>query len=95
MISDISVIEFCSAFAKKARMGIITEEDFQETIMVLVRDIQSGSIQLAYFGEKEKREAAELIRKYGLVRNLRTLDSNWQRPPLTPSAYICENLRPI
>lgn len=74
-ISYISVIEFYSAFAKKVRMGMITEEDFRETIKTLVKDIKSGMIQLIYFGESEKKGAAELIHKYGLSRNLRTLDA--------------------
>lgn len=74
-ISDISVIEFYSAFAKKVRMREITEEDFQETVRALAEDIQSGAIQLVFFGETEKKEAAMLITKYGLSRNLRALDA--------------------
>jgi len=30
---------------------------------------------LAFFGDSDKREAAVLIEKYGLSRNLRTLDA--------------------
>lgn len=74
-ISDISVIEFYSAFAKKVRTGEITEEDFRGAIKELAEDIQSEVIQLASFGDDEKREAAALIEKYGVSRNLRTLDA--------------------
>ncbi len=75
VISDISVIEFYSAFAKKVRMGEITKEDFRDTVKELAGNIQGGVVQLAFFGENEKKEAAALIEKYGLSRNLRTLDA--------------------
>jgi hypothetical protein len=75
MISDMGVIEFYSAFAKKVRTGEITEEDFRETIKEMVEDIQSGAIRLAFFGDSDKREAAALSEKHGLSQNLRTLDA--------------------
>jgi uncharacterized protein len=75
MISDIGVIECYSAFARRVRMGDITEEDFRATIKELAEDIQNGTIRLAFFGDGDKREAAALIEKYGLSRNLRTLDA--------------------
>jgi uncharacterized protein with PIN domain len=68
MISDMSVIEFYSAFAKKVRTGEITEEDFRETIKEMAEDIRSGVIQLTFFGDSDKREAAGLIEKYGLSK---------------------------
>ena len=55
VISDISVIEFYSAFAKKVRMGEITKEDFRDTVKELAGNIQSGVVQLAFFGESEKK----------------------------------------
>jgi uncharacterized protein len=75
MISDIGVIECYSALARKVHTGDITEEDFRATIKELVEDIQNGTIRLAFFGDSDKREAAVLIEKYGLSRNLRTLDA--------------------
>ncbi len=75
VISDISVIEFYSAFAKKVRMGEITKEDFRETVKEMAGNIQSGVVQLAFFGESEKKEAAALSEKYGLSSNLRALDA--------------------
>ncbi|MBI3951874.1 MAG: type II toxin-antitoxin system VapC family toxin [Acidobacteria bacterium] len=74
-ISDIGVIEFSSAFAKKVRTGEITEEDFRQTLRELAEDIQSGRIQLVLFGDSEKKEAAALIERYGVSKNLRTLDA--------------------
>jgi len=75
IISDVSVIEFFSAFARKVRTGEITKEDFQVTIKEFAEDILSGIIQLEQLGENEKRTAATFIEKYGLTENLRTLDS--------------------
>lgn len=75
MISDIGVIECYFAFARKVRTGDITEEDFRATMKELAEDIQSGIIRLAFFGDSDKREAAVLIEKYGLSRNLWTLDA--------------------
>jgi uncharacterized protein with PIN domain len=62
MISDISVIECYSAFAKKVRTREISEEDFGATIKELAEDIQNGLIQLAFFSDSEKKEAAALIK---------------------------------
>ncbi|MBI2877524.1 MAG: type II toxin-antitoxin system VapC family toxin [Candidatus Tectomicrobia bacterium] len=75
MVSDFSVIEFYSAFAKKVRTGEITEDDFRKTIQEIAEDIRSGAIQLVFFGDYEKKEAAALIEKHGLSKNLRTLDA--------------------
>lgn len=75
MISDISVIEFYSAFAKKLRVEEIAEEDFRETVKAFAEEIQNDRIQLAYFGDHEKKEAVALIEKYGSSGNLRTLDA--------------------
>ncbi len=75
IISDISVIEFYSAFAKKVRTGEVTAEDFRETIKAIAEDVRSGVLELAFFGDSEKKEAAVLIEKHGLSRNLRTLDA--------------------
>lgn len=74
-ISDISVIEFFSAFAKKVRTGEISKDDFQVTIKEFAEDVLLGTIQLEQFGENEKKVATTLIEKYGLSKNLRTLDS--------------------
>ena len=75
MISDMTVIECYSAFAKKVRTGEITEEDFRETIKEMAEDIHSGAIRLTFFDDRDRREAAALIEKHGLSKNLRTLDA--------------------
>lgn len=75
VISDLSVIELYSAFAKKVRIGEITKEDFHATIRALGSDIQGEVIRLVVFGDDDKREAAALIEQYGPSRSLRTLDA--------------------
>ena len=75
LISDLGVIEFYSAFARKARMGEITEEDFRETAMAMAWDVQQDIVQLVSLDEEEKGEAAALIEEYGVSENLRTLDA--------------------
>lgn len=74
-VSDISVIEFYSAFAKKVRAREITDEDFQVAVRVLAQDIRSGAIELTALNDDDKKEAVILIEKHGLSRNLRTLDA--------------------
>lgn len=71
MISDMGVIEFYCAFAKKVRTGEITEEDFRETIKEMAEDIQSGVIRLTFFGDRDKRETAALIE---WIKSRRTID---------------------
>jgi len=62
IISDISVIEFYSAFAKKVRTGEVTAEDFQETIKEIAEDVRSGVIELAFFGDNEKKRLPCLLK---------------------------------
>lgn len=75
MISDVSVIEFYSAFAKKIRMGEITEDDFRATVKALAQDIQSGAIEITPLSDDDKKEAVTLIEQHGPSKNLRTLDA--------------------
>ena len=60
-ISDISVIEFYSAFAKKVRTGVISREDFQGTVKNLAEDIQSELFKLVSFGDNEKRDRKSVV----------------------------------
>ena len=65
-ISDISIIEFFSAFAKKVRTGEISKDDFQVTIKEFAEDVLLGTIQLEQFGENEKKVATTLINPLNL-----------------------------
>ena len=75
IISDISIIEFYSAFARKVRIGEISREEFLAAVRELGEDVVSGVIRLEPFGDDEKIVAAELIEKHGMSSSLRTLDS--------------------
>lgn len=75
LISDISIIEVQSAFARRVRMGEITPEDFQAAKAELAADIRSGRLWVEAFGELDKAEAARLVERYGLSQELRTLDA--------------------
>ncbi len=75
VISDISVIEFHSAFAKKVRTREIDRADFRATIRMLSEDIRRVLIKLAFFGDQDKQEAVRLVKKYALSRSVRTLDA--------------------
>lgn len=75
LISDLSVIEFYSAFARKTRTGVITMEDFQRAVRVMSDDIDKGVVQLVFLGDEDKEVAMSLLESYGVTSNLRTLDS--------------------
>lgn len=75
LISDLSVIEAYSAFAKKVRTNEITEEDFHLTIRAIAADVRGGTVELIPFGDEDKREAVALIEAYGVSKSLRTLDA--------------------
>ena len=75
LISDFSVIEAFSAFARKVRMEEMTEEDFHQTRRALATDVEDGTLQLMPLGEEDKREAASLIGSHGPSHGLRTLDA--------------------
>jgi len=75
LLSDISIIEVHSAFARRVRMGEITPEDFQAAKAELAADIGSGRLSVEAFGELDKAEAARLVERYGLSQELRTLDA--------------------
>lgn len=55
LISDLTVIECHSAFAKKVRTQEIEEEDFQVTMHRLKQDIDRDLLRLRTIGEQEKK----------------------------------------
>lgn len=86
IISDISVIEFFSAFAKKVRIGEISKEDFQVTIKELAEDVLLEVIQLEQFGENEKRAATDPVPNFpmsiprSISSDLRQINKLMERP---------------
>src|SRR6266487_5013608 len=75
LVSDISLIEVHSAFARRVRMGEITPEDFQAVKAAFAADVQSGRLSEEALDEMDKAEAARLVEHYGLSQELRTLDA--------------------
>ena len=75
LISDLTVIECHSAFAKKVRTQEIGEEDYQVTMQRLMQDIDRDLLRLRTLGEQEKRQAVSFLRSYGTSHGLRTLDA--------------------
>ena len=74
-ISDISIIEVYSAFARLVRTGEVTPEDFQSAKLELDADIQEGRLRVVVLTGRDKSEAVRLIEQYGLAQSLRTLDA--------------------
>ena len=75
MISDLGVIEFYSTFAKKVRMGELSDAAFHNAIRLLAQDFQDNVVEIISITDADKRSAGMLIEKYGLSQNLRTLDA--------------------
>ncbi len=75
VISDISIIEVYSAFARHVRVGEVTPEDFQAVKLELDSDIQEGRLRVIALSDADKSEAAALIERHGMTRALRTLDA--------------------
>ena len=75
LISDLTVIECHSAFAKKVRTQEIGEEDYQVTMQRLMQDVDRDLLRLRTLGEHEKRQAVSFLRSYGMSHGLRTLDA--------------------
>ena len=75
LISDLTVIECHSAFAKKVRTQEIGEEDYQVTMQRLMQDIDRDLLRLRTLGEQEKKQALSFLRSYGTSHGLRTLDA--------------------
>jgi predicted nucleic acid-binding protein len=74
-ISDLSIIELYSAFARRVRMGEITADDFQKAKAEFDADIQSGQLRVEAFGEADKVQAAQWIERHGVSRGLQALDA--------------------
>ncbi|NBB86259.1 MAG: hypothetical protein GVY12_08600 [Bacteroidetes bacterium] len=75
MISDLSVIESYSAFAKKVRIAAIDDADFRALTQALARDVYDGNLQVVTLHPVDQREAIALIETYGATKGLRTLDA--------------------
>ncbi|MFB6272525.1 MAG: type II toxin-antitoxin system VapC family toxin [Salinibacter sp.] len=75
IISDVSIIEFYSAIAKKVRIEEIDTKAFTNLRKRFAHDLNQGLYEIVRFGESEKRVATRLITRYATSRPLRTLDA--------------------
>lgn len=75
LISDLTVVECHSAFAKKVRTQEIGVEDYRVTMQRLMQDVDRSVLRLRTLGEQEKKQAISFLRSYGTSHGLRTLDA--------------------
>ena len=73
IISDITIIEMISAFAKKVRTNEIDVHIFNEAIVSFENDLLNFNV--IKIEEKIKARASDLIKTTGLKNGLKTLDS--------------------
>lgn len=74
-ISRLTVIEVQSVFARKVRMGVITEADFQLLRRRFLADVTQRRFQVVRMRGSHCQEAERLIQRHAMSRGLRTLDA--------------------
>lgn len=74
-ISNLSVIEIHSSFAKKVRTGEITVQQFRLFTKRFSDDVKLKKYRIVRLTEVHFSQATRLILKHGLRRALRTLDA--------------------
>ena len=75
VISDISIIEFHSALAKKVRQGEIGVDEFDISRIAFYKDCLDGIYQIEMLDSSHKEGSVRLLTRYSLEYSLRTLDS--------------------
>lgn len=75
IITEITIIEFHSAFARRMRMGQCDAEAFEGVKSELAADIADGHLHVEPLTDVDKAEAIRLIEHHGPSRGLRTLDA--------------------
>jgi len=75
LISDLTVVEFHSVFAKKIRTGELSEQGFRQVMEQFHSDIATGLIRVVPLTNEHKQTAIALLDKHGPSRALRTLDA--------------------
>jgi predicted nucleic acid-binding protein len=73
IISDLSIIEMVSAFAKKVRVHAITEETFKQVVAAFEKDVLV--FEVIYLDQAVKNRAVDLLKNRSLEQGLRTLDA--------------------
>lgn len=73
VISDLSIIEMISAFARKVRTQDMTEDTFERVVASFEKDVLD--FEVISIDQEVKNHAVALLKKYGLKQGLRTLDA--------------------
>jgi len=73
LISDLTKIEFISAFAKKVRTNEITKDDFQEIVLLFENDTKK--YEIIEIDKGIKSLAVDLLKMIGCKRGLKSLDA--------------------
>ncbi|MBN9520128.1 type II toxin-antitoxin system VapC family toxin [bacterium] len=74
-ISRLSVVELHSVFAKKVRTGQLTRTAFENLTRRFRSDVRAKRLRVVRLTVAHFSAAVDLIRRVGLVQNLRTLDA--------------------
>jgi predicted nucleic acid-binding protein len=94
-LSDLSVVELHSVFARLVRTGQITAADFHLARGRFLADIASNLWQMVSITTAHFHEAQQLLLRHGLAHSLRTLDAIQLAAALslnalgTLSAFVC------
>jgi len=74
-ISELSLIEVISAFAKKVREGAIDKEDFPTIRDSFIADVAIGNFRICPLSEADMGFAQNILSTIGLESSVRTLDA--------------------
>jgi len=74
-ISDVAIIEFYSAMARKVRMGELTQEGYEQVCDFFLGECDQGLFYIEEVNDVVKGKSVELLHSYALKLSLRTLDS--------------------
>ena len=74
-LSRLAGVEMQSALAKKVRMMVLTESDFDRFRRKFLADITNEHYQVVRLLVRHFQTAEQLLQKYGLTRSLRILDA--------------------
>jgi len=74
-ICELSIVEFASALMKKSRMKELSKTDSSLIWQNFNDDLGAQNVELVNLYEDDYFKASDLIMKYGIVNNLRAIDS--------------------
>ncbi|MEI7685622.1 MAG: type II toxin-antitoxin system VapC family toxin, partial [Planctomycetota bacterium] len=74
-ISRLSVVEMHSVFAKKVRVGLITLPAFHTLLQSFCLDVAEKRLRVIRMVGAHFHSAEQLLQRFGLHHNLRTLDA--------------------